>query len=322
VVDVQRLLDPEVAAAISKFSLGMGSLSRETLPAIRNLALPSAPLLDEVERRDRTVKVGEGVPNVTVRVHRPIGRHEPLPALVWIHGGGFVMGTAAMEDRRLDEWARSLGCVCVNVDYRLAPKVPYPGALDDCYAALRWVHDNPAALGVDRDLIGVGGISAGGGLSAAVALAARDRREVRVAFQCLIYPMLDDRMAHPSNAWEAPVWPPSANRFGWAAYLGELLGGGDVPPYAAPGRATDLAGLPPTFVGVGALDCFLDEDVDYAVSLAHSGVPVELHVYPGACHGLDSMAPFSPPGMQLRRDVEAWLARALAGDLPQSQSTF
>jgi acetyl esterase/lipase len=316
---VPRLLDPVVAAAVAQFPLDMAAISVASLPAMRQAAPPATQPADGVERADHMVVVGAGAPDVAVTVHRPVGPRRSLPTLVWLHGGGFVMGTAAMDGPRLDQWSHDLGCVCVNVDYRLAPEAPFPAALQDGTAALQWVHDNAAELGVERGRIGIGGISAGGGLAAGVALSARSRN-LSVAFQCLIYPMLDDRMAHPSNEWDAPVWPPAANRFAWDAYLGGRAGA-DIPAEAAPGRATDLAGLPPAFVGVGALDGFLDEDVDYAMRLAHAGVPVELHVYPGACHGLDSMAPHSAPGQQLRRDVHAWLARALAGDFRSSSGS-
>ncbi len=142
----------------------------------------------------------------------------------------------------------------------------------------------------------------------------RDDAEPPLAFQCLIYPMLDDRMANPSSVWDSVVWPPASNRFGWASYLGAHERG-DVPAWAAPARAAELVGLPPALVVVGALDCLLDEDVDYAVRLNRAGVPCELHVYPGAGHGLESMAPHSRPGRQLHRDVDDWLARALQGAL-------
>ena len=179
----------------------------------------------------------------------------------------------------------------MSVQYRLAPETPYPGPLDDCYAGLAWVHQHADELGVDPDRIGIGGQSAGGGLAAGLALLARDRGEVPVAFQLLIYPMLDDRQITPSSGWPDPIWPPSANTYGWTAYLGDRKGGPDVEPYAAPARATDLAGLPPTLIAVGAIDGFSDEDIDYAVRLRHAGVPVDLHVYAGAPHGFEGLAP-------------------------------
>ena len=312
-MDVRAATDPEVAAAIDAAAGWMPALSAETLPVFRGIVAPLVEPPPGVERSVVQVRSTDGA-LVEVRVHRPLDAAVPRPALVWIHGGGYVMGAAAMDDGRLGDWAARLGCVTVSVDYRLAPEVPYPGALEDCLAALGWLHEASAALGVDRGRIGIGGISAGGGLTAAVALAARDRGSPAVAFQCMVYPMLDDRMASPSSAWDSAVWPPASNRFGWDAYL-RSLGTDEVPGWASAARATDLAGLPPALMVAGALDCLVDEDVEYAMRLNRAGVPCELHVYPGAGHGLESMAPQSRPGRQLRRDVEAWLVRALAGEL-------
>jgi len=174
------------------------------------------------------------------------------------------------------------------------------------------VHANAAVLGVDPARIGIGGASAGAGLAAGLALLTRDRGAIPLAFQLLIYPMLDDRQITPSSGWLDPIWPPAANTYGWTAYLGAAKGGPDVPAYAAPARATDLAGLPPTIISVGAIDGFCDEDIDYAIRLRHAGVPVELHVYPGAPHGFDSLLPGLEISRRAARDMEDWLAARLA----------
>jgi acetyl esterase/lipase len=166
--------------------------------------------------------------------------------------------------------------------------------------------------GVEPQRIGVGGASAGGGLAAALALLARDRDRIPVAFQLLIYPMLDDRQITPSSRWEVPVWPPSANTFGWTSYLGDRTGGPDVSPYAAAARAEDLCGLPPALITVGGLDGFVDEDLEYALRLNQAGVPVELHVYPHAPHGFDNLAPGTALARRARLDMETWLAAQLA----------
>ena len=165
---------------------------------------------------------------------------------------------------------------------------------------------------MDRTCLGIGGASAGAGLAAGLALLARDRAEVSVAFQLLVYPMIDDRQITPSSQWVDPIWPPSANHYGWTAYLGAAKGGAEVSPYAAPARATDLSGLPPTLITVGAIDGFSDEDIDYAVRLRHAGVPTELHVYPGMPHGFDSLLPDLPLAQRAKRDMEDWLAAHLA----------
>jgi acetyl esterase/lipase len=306
-VDVKALLDPAAAEALANFPIDLGSLSDETLPAIRAAmaAAPKPPLSDRVERTDHEVPGSGGV---VVRVHRPVGVTGDLPCVYWMHGGGLVLGTYAGDDARFDRWCQTLGCVGVSVEYRLAPEARYPGPLDDCYAGLRWVHANAAMLGVDTTRLGIGGASAGAGLAAGLALLARDRGEVPLAFQLLIYPMLDDRQITPSSGWLDPIWPPAANTYGWTAYLGDAKGGPDVPAYAAPARATDLAGLPPTIITVGAIDGFCDEDMDYALRLRHAGVPVELHVYPGMPHGFDSLLPGLELSKRSAADLEAWLA--------------
>lgn len=308
-LDVTALLDPDAAAVLANFPLDLGSLSDATLPRIRAAmaAMPPVELSDRVRRDDHRTPEG-----VTVRVHRPIGVDGDLPCVYWMHGGGLVLGSYAGDDPRFDEWCPGFGCVGVSVEYRLAPETQYPGPLDDCYSGLRWVHDNAAALGVDRSRLGIGGASAGAGLAAGLALLARDRAEVDLAFQLLIYPMLDDRQVTPSSGWLDPIWPPAANHYGWTAYLGAAKGGDDVPPHAAPARATDLSRLPATLIAVGAIDGFSDEDIDYAVRLRHAGVPTELHVYPGMPHGFDALLPDLPLAQRAKRDVEEWLGARLA----------
>ena len=268
------------------------------------------PLSDAVERTDHLVA---GDPEVPVRVHRPRGFDDPLPCLFSMHGGGYVIGSYALDDGLFDDLCPRLGIVGVSVDYRLAPGTPYPGPLEDCYRALQWTHDHADELGLDPNRIGVGGTSAGGGLAAALALVARDRGSPSVAFQLLDCPMLDDRQITMSSQQDGlPVWSRESNAFGWQSYLGDLYGTEDVPGTAAPARATDLAGLPPAFVSVGSVDGFLDEDVDYALRLNHAGVPAELHVYPGGCHAYQ-IAAGCYIAQQSRRDIDEWLARQLAG---------
>ncbi len=198
----------------------------------------------------------------------------------------------------------------------MAPETPYPGPLDDCYQGLRWTYEHAADLGIDPSCIGVMGVSAGGGLAAALALLARDRGEVPVAFQLLDSPMLDDRQRTLSSRQDGlPVWSRNSNTFGWKAYLGDRYGRDDVPATAAPSRAADLAGLPPAFVSVGALDGFRDEDVEYALRLNQAGVPAELHVYPGACHGFTMLAPEAAVTKQCMRNMEDWLTRQFARNI-------
>lgn len=311
-MDIDDLLDPELAAALAAMP-PFGPITADNLPQIRAqraLLLQDVELSDAVERTDHTFPGLAGGPEVTVRVHRPKKGDGPLPCIYWVHGGGYIIGSYEMEDLRFDRWCQSLNCVGVAVEYRLAPETPYPGPLDDCYAGLVRTFEHAEELGIDRERLGIGGASAGGGLAAGLALLARDRGEVPVAFQLLVYPMIDDRMETVSSSWDVPVWPPASNRFGWDSYLGNLAGG-KAPAYAVPARATDLAGLPPAFIMVGTLDGFHDEDVAYAQRLNHASVHCELHVYPGAPHGFDGFVPDARISKAARRTMREWLARRM-----------
>jgi acetyl esterase/lipase len=305
VTPIERI-HPDLVELLSSFP--MPTLDHDALPTMRSFVLVPQAFSDDVERIEREVP---GEPPIPVRIHRPKGFDGPLPCWFSIHGGGYIVGSYDLDDTVFNELSPKLGMVGVSVDYRLAPETPYPGPLEDCYRALRWVHDNADELGIDAGRIGVGGGSAGGGLAAALALLARDRGEVPLHFQLLDCPMLDDRQITTSSQVDGlPVWSRESNGFGWQCYLGDLYGSDDVPYTAAAARATDLSGLPPAFVSVGAVDGFLDEDVDYALRLHHAGVPTELHVYPGLPHGYQ-MAPHCEAVRQARRDRDEWLARAI-----------
>jgi len=303
-VDPSQLLDPDVAPVVALMQF---DLTAESLPMMRG-AMGAGDLSDDVVRTEHVV---DGDPPITVRVHRARNATGVLPCVYSIHGGGYVLGSASMDDGSFDRWCPELGIVGVSVEYRLAPETPYPGPIDDCYRGLQWVVDNAAELGVDPARIGVHGVSAGGGLAAALALVARDRGGPSLAFQLLDCPMIDDRQQTVSSrANGLAVWSKESNTFGWRAYLGSLYGTNDVPTHAAPARETDLRGLPPAFVSVGTVDGFHDEDVDYAVRLNHAGVPTELHVYPGAPHGYQ-MALESGLAKRAWRDKSDWLRRQL-----------
>lgn len=295
-------------------------LSAETLPRVRaerkamaaQLAAEALPATD-IEVREQFVPGREGASDVRVLVYQPKNTPRPMPGLLWIHGGGYIFGSADEADLAVKALVRVARCAAVSVDYRLAPETPHPGPVEDCYAALTWFHAHADALEVDPRRLAIGGSSAGGGLAAALGLLARDRGEVPLAFQMLVHPMLDDRTAvasepHPYTGEFA--WTPESNHFGWAALLGHEPGGEGVSPYAAAARAEDLAGLPPTYISVGALDLFLDEDMEYARRLLRAGVPTELHVYPGAYHGYQGASQAWMSLAEARNSVEA-LRRAL-----------
>ena len=291
-------------------------ITAESLPAIREgmeqmTAMAPEPQDSGVEWREERITAPDGH-DLLVRVYRPADAHGTLPAILHIHGGGYVMGSVRTNHLSNIELALSASALVVSVDYRLAPETVAPGAVEDCYAALRWLHDGAAQLGVDPKRIAIRGESAGGGLAAALALLARDRGGPAIAHQNLIYPMLDDRtcITRQPEHLGAFVWTPQANVFGWRSLLGKEPGSADVSPYAAPARAESLAGLPPAFICVGALDLFLVEDMDYARRLIEAGVAAELHVYPGAYHGFD-VTPDAAPVRQMKRDAVTALRKAL-----------
>jgi acetyl esterase/lipase len=266
---------------------------------------------------ERMVPGPPASPDVRVLIYRP-GTEGPHPAYLNLHGGGYVMGMPELPPVFSEALIRDAGCVVVSVAYRHAPETPFPGPLEDCYAALGWLYTNAAELGVDPARIAVGGESAGGGLAAALALLVRDRGEIPICQQLLTYPMLDDRTAIRAESDRVGpqgefIWTPSNNRFGWTALLGTEPGGTDVSPYAAAARADNLAGLAPAFIAVGALDLFLDEDIAYARRLAHAGVPVEFHVYPGAYHAF--IHSDSRVARIYQRDAVAALRQALGADV-------
>jgi len=312
-------LDPELRVAVEKMPTDR-PLDLSKIPAARikmkkmvTALLASLPAVDGVSSKDEFAPSANGDPAVRIRVYRPNEQPNKLPALYWIHGGGYVMGDIEQDDRLMKQLVKRVGCVAVSVDYRLAPEHPFPAPVEDCYAGLKWLFSHAGELGVEPSRIAIGGASGGGGLCAGLALMARDRGEVQVAFQLLIYPMIDDRnVTAASYAITDPrMWNRESNRLGWKAYLGRDGGGADVSPYAAASRATDLSKLPPAYIPVGALDLFVDENIEYAQRLIQAGVPTELHVYPGAFHGFDLFAPSATVSKQFKADRDNALKRAL-----------
>jgi acetyl esterase/lipase len=266
-----------------------------------------------VEAERRMTPPRDEHPGVPVWVYQRAGRTERSGALLWIHGGGFVLGDPVTYHDTCSGLADDLGIVVVSVDYRLAPTHPFPAGLEDCYTALGWLHAHADELGVDPRRVAIGGDSAGAGLAACLAQLAHDRDELPVAFQLLVYPMLDDRTVLRSDhaGTGAFVWSPVSNQFGWTAYLGHRPRAEAPAPYAAAARRADLAGLPPAWIGVGDVDLFHGEDVEYARRLTASGVPCDLHVVPGMYHGADGFFPAAPSMSAFRSEMTSALRRAL-----------
>jgi acetyl esterase/lipase len=279
--------DLAVGRFIPPFSFGprLARMMRKRTPSV-----PPAP--DDVVIEEVRVPATDAAPAVSLRVYRPKAEATaPIPALFWIHGGGFIGGSPEQDERTNIAFVRELGITVAAVRYRLSPDHAAPAALHDAYAGLRWLFDHAEERGIDAERIAVGGASAGAGLAAGLALYARDLGEVAPAFQLLIYPMLDDRTVTRTDhdTKHVRVWTAGSNRFAWQSYLGQAPGGPDVSPYAAPARREDLSGLPPAWIGVGTLDLFHDEDVVYAERLAAAGVPCQLFLVDGAFHGFDAL---------------------------------
>jgi len=293
------------------FDLG----SERMLRVVRTLSTnATTPIVPGVEVSDRTVGGSAEAPGTRVVIYEPPDRMRPSGAILWIHGGGLVMGRPEQANQWCSALADELGILAVSVDYRLAPEHPFPAGLDDCASALGWLHEQADDLGVDVDRIAVGGDSAGGGLAAALCQLVRDQRGPAVCFQLLNYPMLDDRTVLRADHQGRGdlVWTAASNRFGWSAYLGRAPSLLDVPAHAAPARTTDLVGLPPAWIGVGDLDLFYEEDVDYAERLAEAGVKCELHVEPGMYHGADQLLRRAPR-MQAYRQAMVEALRTAVG---------
>ncbi|MFG2483666.1 alpha/beta hydrolase [Streptomyces virginiae] len=297
-------MDPELEAFVPllpRTDLTDPVTAREILAELASSR--PAPDTSGLQIEDRTVPADPGVP---VRIYRP---HQAQGAVVWLRGGGFVFGDLETEHPWASRIAAGSGAVVISVDYRRSPEDPFPAALDDAYAVLAWAHENAAELGVDPNRIAVGGHSAGAGISAAVALRARDQQGPPIRFQLLNEPGLDDRQETWSqrNFTDTPWHDRDRISLMWRHYLGS----GQATPYAAPARATDLSGLPPAYIAAAEFDPLRDENIDYAVRLMRAGVPVELHQWPGTFHGSQAITSAEVSQRQSAALVGA-LRRALA----------
>lgn len=308
--DTKHLLAAELHPFVENFP-GL-DLSADMLPAFREAQDAATELGNaeamNVERTQITVNSGDY--EMPALLYRPTSEQANGTAYLHIHGGGYVIGSAAGSDANNLELCASLGITVLSVDYRLAPEHPLPAPLDDCYAGLQWLHDNAATLAIDPSRIAIGGESAGGGLAAATAILARDRGELSICHQHLTYPMLDSRTGRPGFEGDPLVgefiWTRSLNVFGWDSILGDA----EQKAPQVPALVDDFTGLPPTWIHTVGLDLFRDENITYAQRLLAAGVSTELEVVPGACHGYQ-MLPGTKLGERYRESYTSALARGL-----------
>lgn len=307
----KHLLDPQLHPLLDL--MPPFELTDDLLPALRNNPALAVELGDPSQvdvTREEVHASGRVGPDVRALLYRPSEKAAPGAGYLHIHGGGYVMGTPETSDPINLEICAKLGVVVLSVDYRVAPEHPIPAPLDDCYAGLAWLHEHAPALGVDRERIGIGGESAGGGLAAALAIKARDAGEYAICHQHLTYPMLDDRTGTPEQPGDPLVgefiWTRESNQYGWRSYLG----GASARAPQAPARLEDFAGLPATWMATAALDLFRDENIEYARRLMCAGVKTELISYPAACHGFQIL-PGTDIGARYASDHLDALARGL-----------
>ncbi|MBN9562588.1 MAG: alpha/beta hydrolase [Alphaproteobacteria bacterium] len=313
-----ELVDPELRDALALWSLPTltaDSLAQRRAAAVAGLDTIPKPHLPDITVDEVRIESAFGAKPIRVLAYRPVASDGPLPAIVHIHGGGFVMGAPEMKDVENRLLASDLRCAIYSVDHRLAPEAPHPAPVEDIYSVFVWLYENADRLGLDRARIGIKGESGGGGFAAGAALYARDRQGPKFAFQHLIYPMIDDRTAVRKDLRPHVgefIWTQANNYFGWRSLLGKEPGSAEVSPYAAASRAVDVSGLPPTYISVGGLDLFLEENLIYADRLSRAGVPVELHVYPRTYHGF-YRATEARVTKQAERDTREALRRFLHG---------
>jgi acetyl esterase/lipase len=299
-MSTRHLVHPDLSPLLEiGLSLDTSEANVENLRAQTAAQLPPPGTFerDDVECTEHFCAGLNDAPDVRFLVYRPKNSSGPLPLFLHIHGGGHILGKPEVADMQSYAFAADMPCLVASVDYRKAPEARAPGSVEDCYAVLEHLHGNAGAWGIDTDRIAIGGESAGAHIAAALALMVRDRGEIPVMWQHLIYPMLDDRTVtkgHSNTLVGEFVWTRQNNIDAWKLLLDKTPGGPDVGPYEAPARATDLSDLPPAYIWVGALDLFLEECMEYAQRLLAAGVPTELHVAAGFFHGAETLLPDAP----------------------------
>lgn len=311
---VEEQVPPELRNPLLYVPLPFGTKAGRQL--IRTGAARSRRPLPESVLKVIRPAGARGRTTVEVHLYEPSGRRRPSGVVLWIHGGGYITGAPDMAEGTGGRVAAELGVLVASVDYRLAPEHPFPIPLEDCYTALKWIHDHADELGIDPAGIAVAGESAGGGLAASLAQLAHDRGEVPICFQLLVYPMIDDRtvLREDHKGTGRLLWTADDNRVGWTSYLGAAPFEIHAPEYAAAARRENLTGLPPAWIGVGDLDLFFAENLDYAERLREAGVDVELRIVPGMPHGIDALALDAPAVKEFNDSKVEALRRALAKD--------
>ena len=320
---VRPPFDPELAFIVDGIRGALGAFDAESLPRLRAIlaqGVPGAPEVDltaggAVTVEELSVPGPHGAPEITLLILKPADRAGPWPAIYHTHGGGMVAGDRRTAVDTFLPYVIGIGAVVVSVEYRLAPEHPDPAPIEDCYAGLTWTADHATELGVEPGRILIAGSSAGGGLAAGTALLARDRGYPTLTHQVLMSPMLDDRLETVSSQMldGEGIWDRNDNLFGWKSLLGDRQGGDDVSIYAAPARATDLSGLPRSYIDVGSVETFRDEAIIYAPRLTGAGVSVDLHLWGGGVHDFDAVAPHAAITRAAAATRHEFLRRALDG---------
>lgn len=310
-MDFQNRVLPELRQALEQFP---GFQLEENLESSR--AMLRNPPIEKSELVNTTSRMIQGAAGeMLVKIYEPSQRAgNKLPAMLWIHGGGYVLGHPDMDDALCERFVQAANCVVVSVDYRLAPEHPYPAAINDCYAALLWMTDEAESLSIDLERVAIAGASGGGGLTAALALLVRDKGGPDLIFQMPLYPMLDNRNRTASSheiLADNATWNRTNNLTAWSMYLGEDASKNELSPYAVPARAESLAGLPPTFTCIGQLDLFRDETIEYVTRLAEAGVDIEFQLYPGSYHCFEVFVPQAEVSKRASQSYVDAMARAL-----------